>query len=133
VDKIAWHASAYFGWLTLFFTTTTLVCCALPIVLVSLGLGALMASLNERADSGRYDMSWQYRLLPVQHADWGVAPELFSVVELNGRWQQVMGMTRQITLGLQWVKPTWVAEAAMVRNINHHQPDQYMVSTRFHF
>jgi len=46
VDKIAWHASAYFGWLTLFFTTTTLVCCALPIVLVSLGLGALMASLN---------------------------------------------------------------------------------------
>jgi len=46
VDKIAWHTSAYFGWLTLFFTTTTLVCCALPIVLVSLGLGALMASLN---------------------------------------------------------------------------------------
>jgi len=97
-------------------------------------LGALyQTGMNERADSGRYDMSWQYRLLPAQHADWGVAPELFSVVELNGRWQQVMGMTRQITLGLQWVKPTWVAEAAMVRNINHHQADQYMVSTRFHF
>ena len=46
MDKTAWHASAYLGWLTLFFTTTTLVCCALPIVLVSLGLGAVMASLN---------------------------------------------------------------------------------------
>ncbi len=46
MDKTAWHSSAYFGWLTLFFTTTTLVCCALPIVLVSVGLGAVMASLN---------------------------------------------------------------------------------------
>jgi len=89
--------------------------------------------MGNRADSGRYDFSWQYRLLPKQHADWGISDELFSVVELNGRWQPLNGMTRQITLGLQWVKPTWVLEAAMVRNINHHQPDQYIVSTRFHF
>ncbi len=33
-------------WLTLFATTGTLVCCALPIVLVSLGLGAAVASLT---------------------------------------------------------------------------------------
>ena len=46
VDKVAWQHNSYFGWLTLFLTTTTLVCCALPIVLVSLGMGALMASLN---------------------------------------------------------------------------------------
>ena len=32
-------------WLALFTTTGTLVCCALPITLVSLGLGATMASL----------------------------------------------------------------------------------------
>lgn len=32
-------------WLTLFATTGTLVCCALPITLVTLGLGAAMASL----------------------------------------------------------------------------------------
>lgn len=32
-------------WLTLFATTGTLVCCALPIILVTLGLGATVASL----------------------------------------------------------------------------------------
>jgi mercuric ion transport protein len=32
-------------WLALFTTTGTLVCCALPITLVALGLGATMASL----------------------------------------------------------------------------------------
>lgn len=32
-------------WLTLFTTTGTLVCCALPIALVTLGLGATVASL----------------------------------------------------------------------------------------
>lgn len=32
-------------WLTLFTTTGTLVCCALPIALVSLGMGATVASL----------------------------------------------------------------------------------------
>lgn len=32
-------------WLALFTTTGTLVCCALPITLVSLGLGATLASL----------------------------------------------------------------------------------------
>ena len=33
-------------WLTLFFTSGTLLCCALPIVLVSIGFGAAVASLN---------------------------------------------------------------------------------------
>ena len=32
-------------WLALFTTTGTLVCCALPITLISLGMGATMASL----------------------------------------------------------------------------------------
>jgi len=36
-------------WLALFTTTGTLVCCALPILLVSLGLGATMASLVSAA------------------------------------------------------------------------------------
>lgn len=36
-------------WLALFTTTGTLVCCALPIALVSLGLGATMASLVSAA------------------------------------------------------------------------------------
>jgi len=33
------------AWLVLFAFSTTLVCCALPILLVSLGLGAVSASL----------------------------------------------------------------------------------------
>ena len=33
-------------WLTLFVSSGTLLCCALPILLVSLGFGAVVASLN---------------------------------------------------------------------------------------
>ncbi len=33
------------GWVALFTSSTTLICCALPILLVSLGLGAVSASL----------------------------------------------------------------------------------------
>jgi ABC-type Mn2+/Zn2+ transport system permease subunit len=36
----------YLKWLTLFVTSGTLICCALPILLVSLGFGAVVASLN---------------------------------------------------------------------------------------
>ena len=33
------------GWLTIFASTTTLFCCALPILLVTLGLGAVSAAM----------------------------------------------------------------------------------------
>ncbi len=33
------------GWLVLFASTSTLLCCALPILLVSLGMGAVVASM----------------------------------------------------------------------------------------
>lgn len=36
----------YLRWLTLFVTSGTLLCCALPILLVMLGFGAVVASLN---------------------------------------------------------------------------------------
>lgn len=36
----------YLKWLTLFVASGTLVCCALPILLVTLGFGAVVASLN---------------------------------------------------------------------------------------
>ena len=39
IDRGRW------GWLILFTSSTTLVCCALPILLVSLGLGAVSASI----------------------------------------------------------------------------------------
>ncbi len=37
---------SYLRWLTLFITSGTLLCCALPILLVSLGFGAVVASLS---------------------------------------------------------------------------------------
>jgi len=39
IDRRGW------GWLVLFASSTTLICCALPILLVTLGLGAVSASL----------------------------------------------------------------------------------------
>lgn len=39
IEKSRW------GWVALFASTTTLVCCALPILLVTLGLGAVSAAL----------------------------------------------------------------------------------------
>ena len=36
----------YLRWLTLFVTSGTLLCCALPVLLVSMGFGAVVASLN---------------------------------------------------------------------------------------
>lgn len=38
-------ASRKWGWLLLFTSSATLLCCALPLLLVSLGLGAVSASL----------------------------------------------------------------------------------------
>jgi len=37
------------GWLTLFTSAGTLICCALPILLVSLGMGAVVASMAANA------------------------------------------------------------------------------------
>ncbi len=37
---------SWLRWLTLFTTSSTLLCCALPILLVSLGLGSVVASMN---------------------------------------------------------------------------------------
>jgi len=37
---------SWLRWLTLFTTSSALLCCALPILLVSLGLGSVVASMN---------------------------------------------------------------------------------------
>ncbi|PCJ39467.1 MAG: hypothetical protein COA99_10255 [Moraxellaceae bacterium] len=46
MDKANWQEKPYFRWLTLFITSGTLLCCALPIVLVTMGFGAAVASMN---------------------------------------------------------------------------------------
>ncbi len=43
----SYHKVQSITWLALFTSMSTLVCCALPIVLVSLGLGATYASLTD--------------------------------------------------------------------------------------
>jgi mercuric ion transport protein len=46
VAQANWSDRPHLGWLTLFASGGTLVCCALPILLVSMGFGAVAASLN---------------------------------------------------------------------------------------
>jgi len=41
-----WRAVSGVSWLTLFASTGTLICCALPILLVTLGMGATVAALT---------------------------------------------------------------------------------------
>lgn len=40
-------AHSHWGWAVLFMSSSTLICCALPILLVTLGLGAVSAALFE--------------------------------------------------------------------------------------
>lgn len=45
-SELNWSDRPYLRWFTLFASGGTLVCCALPIVLVSMGFGAVAASLS---------------------------------------------------------------------------------------
>lgn len=51
-------------WVTLFTTSSTLLCCALPILLVSLGMGSVVASMN-------YNIPGMFWL--AQHKYWALA------------------------------------------------------------
>ncbi len=93
----------------------------------------LQAGLDDRADSGRYDLSWQYRLTPADYPDWGTTRELNGVLELNGRWTEGNTTVHQVTLGLQWVHPRWVLEGGVFKDVNDPNATHYLVSTRFHF
>lgn len=46
VNKLKWNDKPHFRWMTLFITSGTLLCCAIPVLLVSMGFGAVVASLN---------------------------------------------------------------------------------------
>ena len=43
MDRLEWSDRPYLRWLTLFVSGGTLICCALPILLVTLGFGAIGA------------------------------------------------------------------------------------------
>lgn len=89
--------------------------------------------LENRADSGRYDISWQYRLSPEVRPNWGIAREVNGVLELNGRWQQGNDVIDQITAGLQWIHQKIVIEGGIVEDLNNTNETRYIISTRFHF
>lgn len=91
------------------------------------------AGFEDRPVSGRYDVSWQYRLSPTNRPDWGMPPELCGVLELNGRWQENDGILHQITAGLQRVYPQWVIEGGIVQDLDGKKDRHYLLSTRFHF
>jgi mercuric ion transport protein len=46
VQQVKWSEKPWLRWITLFITSSTLLCCALPITLVLLGFGSVVASLN---------------------------------------------------------------------------------------
>lgn len=92
-----------------------------------------LAGMGDRADSGRYDVSWQYRLFPRQYPEWGIATELNSVIELGGRWTEGNELVHQLTVGLQWIHPRWVLEGGVFQDINGPEELHFLLSTRFHF
>ncbi len=89
--------------------------------------------LDQRADSGRYDLSRQYRLTPAQYPDWGISSEWDLATELNGRWTEGNEVVHQATLGLQWIHQTWVLEGGIAQDLNGPDETRYLLSTRFHF
>ncbi len=95
--------------------------------------GLYQAGINNRPDSGRFDISWQYRLLPNEYPDWGMLSELYAVIELNVRWNEGNNLTHQLTTGLQWVQKSWVVEGGIARDINNKSDWHFILSTRFHF
>ncbi len=92
---------------------------------------------GKRQDAGRYDVSWQYRLSPAERPDWGIAKELNSVLELNGRWKQGANTVHQATAGLQWIDQKWVLEGGITQDLNqignNKKERRYLLSARFHF
>jgi len=88
---------------------------------------------DNRNDSGRYDISWQYRVNPKVLPDWGLTDEIYSVLEFNGRWKQGNRTSQQITAGISWVKPKWVIEGGLVKELNNQEGTHLVLSARFHF
>jgi hypothetical protein len=88
---------------------------------------------DDRPDSARYDISWQYRLRPAKRPDWGLVPELNTVLELNARWREDEDTVHQVTAGLQWIHPRMVLDGGIARDISNGDETRVLLSTRFHF
>ena len=91
------------------------------------------AGQGDRPDSGRYDISWQYRLTPTEFPEWGLSSEWDLVLELGGRYRQGRSTVHQATSGLQWIHPRWVLEAGITRDLNGPEDTTALLSARWHF
>lgn len=89
--------------------------------------------LDKRPDTGRYDIAWQYRLSPESYPEWGIVSEWDIDIELGGRWLEGNTLVHQATLGLQFINKRWVAEAAVIQDLNGPEDTRLLLSTRFHF
>ncbi|MHB1142325.1 MAG: hypothetical protein ACYC1T_11300 [Sulfuricaulis sp.] len=89
--------------------------------------------LDQAPDSGRYDISWQYRLAPAVYPAWGIGSEWDGVLELNGRWTEGNETIHQVTAGLQWIHRRWVLEGGVVQDLNGPEDTRLVLSTRIHF
>ncbi|NRB38019.1 MAG: hypothetical protein HRU20_06065 [Pseudomonadales bacterium] len=88
--------------------------------------------LDQRKNSARYDISWQYRMAPAEYPPWGIPASWYLVTEIGGRWMQGETAVPQFTLGLQKASRRWVFEVGLIRNIKISQKSDYLVSIRFH-
>jgi len=88
---------------------------------------------GNRPNSGRYDISWQYRLTPAEFPEWGLSSEWDLVLELGGRYHQNQSTVHQATGGLQWIHPRWVLEAGLTRDLNGPRDTTALLSSRWHF
>jgi hypothetical protein len=84
-------------------------------------------------NSGRYDISWQYRLTPSEYPEWGLPTEWHLVLELGGRYRQDQSTVHQVTSGLQWIHPRWVLEAGITRDLNGPEETTALLGARWHF
>jgi len=89
--------------------------------------------LDKRPNTGRYDVAWQYRLSPDRYPEWGITSEWDIDLELGGRWIESNTVVHQATVGLQYISKKWVAEVAVIQDLNAAEDTRLLVSTRIHF
>ena len=80
VDKAS--SKSWYRWLTLFTTSGTLLCCALPILLVSLGLGSVVASINYNVPGMFWLAQHKYWTLGLSAIMLGLFGDLISLVQV---------------------------------------------------
>jgi len=94
--------------------------------------GLLAQGFGKSPDTGRYDLSYQFRLYPAEYAETGLAPQWDTILEYNGRWQQGSPIIHQATMGLQWIHASWVLEGGLIKDLNTPHDTKLIMSARIH-